>query len=281
LGGTITGAKVEIAIAQDQLTELRQRARRESQLPPEQRTVVAGLAPGAELQGQLLQLETAKARMLRSRKPSHPEVQAITDEIATVQKRIAEIERTNGAGEMTGIPLAFRDQISTAELNLRSAQRRLDALTAEEAQLRSQIPALLSRSHDYQQLEDTFQIANQERNTVRASIGVIKAELERLRTASDLEVVGEPTIQPSTKTFSKFLLLALASTLGGLVIGSLLTFMLHYMDLTFKNEAEAEHLLGYTVIAGIPRSDIVPAPTLPTEPPDQPPGPTPGGTSGV
>lgn len=32
--------------------------------------------------------------------------------------------------------------------------------------------------------------------------------------------------------------------------------MLHYVDLTFKNEAEAEHLLGYPVLAGIPRSDI-------------------------
>jgi hypothetical protein len=74
--------------------------------------------------------------------------------------------------------------------------------------------------------------------------------------------------------------MAVAATLAGLVMGCMLIFALHQIDLTFKNEAEAEHLLGYPVLAGIPRTDIALVPAPPEDVPESPeqgPGPDRGG----
>ncbi|MBP8954637.1 MAG: hypothetical protein KBI47_19735, partial [Armatimonadetes bacterium] len=42
----------------------------------------------------------------------------------------------------------------------------------------------------------------------------------------------------------------------GAALGIIAIFLLHYTDMTFKNEEDAERLLGYPVLGGIPHSDV-------------------------
>jgi uncharacterized protein involved in exopolysaccharide biosynthesis len=266
LGGNISDARVEIGIAQDRVTSLNSLARREESLPPDQRLLApTATGPAAALQAQLVQAELGRSRMLLTRTPGHPQVVALDRELEDLRQRIGQMQKANGNVQQagSGLPSALREQITMAGLDLRAAQRRADAHMAEEAQLRAQVPALLNQSRRYQELESELKLASDEAARITSGVQTTQAEIARLDATDDLQPLGEAVNLPSPKTLPKYALMAVVASFAGFVMGCMLIFALHHIDLTFKNESEAEHLLGYPVIAGIPRTDITLVPLPP------------------
>lgn len=256
LQGAIATTKVDIGVAQDRLHALHGLARREESLPPEQRLL--GGPPNSlvgAMQTRLVQLETERLQMLDTRTPTHPKVVALDQQIELLRARIAEESKTQTS---TGpaIPTVLRDQITTAELDHRAAQRRLAAFTTEEAALRQRIPGLQKLAYEYGAVEAELATLSAKRAACTDSLALIDSEIQRLKTSQDLKVTSKAQALPSPKKLSRYVMMAVAGTFAGFVMGCMLIFMLHYVDLTFKNEAEAESLLGYPVLAGIPRSNL-------------------------
>ena len=258
LQGSIATAKIDIGVAQDRLQALHTLARREESLPPEQRLVStqAGGLVGV-MQARLVQLETERLQMLDTRTEVHPRVVALDREIKALRERIA--EETKGSQQTSAspvLPSALQDQITAADLDLRAAQRRLTAFTAEEATLRQRTPELQKLAYEYGTVETELSSATGKRNSYVEGLAQVDSEIQRLASAKDLRVTSKAQALPSPKKLSKYAMMVVAGSFAGFIMGCMLIFMLHYVDLTFKNEAEAEHLLGYPVLAGIPRSDI-------------------------
>ena len=97
------------------------------------------------------------------------------------------------------------------------------------------------------------------RDSIRAQLRRLEAEIARLKEANDIEILDLPRLEPSPKTLKKFLLLFVAGAFMGLVLGSMLALVLRYADITVKNELDVAQMLGKRVLAIIPRlEEVVP-----------------------
>jgi len=264
LQGAIASGQIEIGIAQDRVQRLHSLADRERSLPPEQR-MLSGNMQGLTglLQNRLLQLEAARMTMLYTRTEAHPQVVAVTQEISSVRKRLA--EETKKEAALTsggGLPSALQEQMTLAELDARAAQRRLDALRSQDADLRQRMPAVQARARQYEAWDVELKSQTVTRESAVANLELVNGEMARLGTTKDLTTSDKAAELPNPKKISTYLMLVVALCATSFIVGCVLIFALHSIDLTFKNEAEAEQLLGYPILAGIPRSDIVFMPAM-------------------
>ncbi|MEN6301995.1 MAG: hypothetical protein ABFD96_04680, partial [Armatimonadia bacterium] len=111
--GALSAAQVDVNVARDRLTSLQELARRERNLPPEQRTWVEGgtvTTPLAGLETRLADLEAQRARMLQGRTENHPEVEALTQDIASVRRQL-QVERERAVGGQNRVSPALSQQI--------------------------------------------------------------------------------------------------------------------------------------------------------------------------
>jgi uncharacterized protein involved in exopolysaccharide biosynthesis len=272
LQGAIASGQIEIGIAQDRVQRLHSLADRERALPPEQRMLSSANTQSLTglLQNRLLQLEAARMTMLYTRTESHPQVVAVTQELAAVRRRLAEETRKEAAlASGGGLPSALQEQITLAELDAAAAQRRVDALKSQDADLRQRMPGVQARARQYAGWDVELKSQTVARESAAANLELVNGEMMRLSTKDantmDLKVETKATALPNPKTIAKYLMLLVALCATSFIVGCVLIFALHSIDLTFKNEAEAEQLLGYPILAGIPRSDIVFMPPMSTE----------------
>ncbi|NPV45562.1 MAG: hypothetical protein HPY69_01285 [Armatimonadetes bacterium] len=266
LQGSIANARTEVSIAQDRVTAWATQLQEEERQRAQGTLPAAPTGPVAALEARKLELELSRSQMLAHRTADHPEVVALDQQLRQVTRQLDQEKAKaakSGGTSPTAVMSPSQQQARLAEIELRGAQRRLDAIVAEEARLRAQVPGLLAQARRYEDLENELKTAMTERAEITASLRRVEDEASRLDTTQDIYPLGEATSLPSPKTWSKYALMAVAATLAGLVMGCMLIFALHQIDLTFKNEAEAEHLLGYPVLAGIPRTDIALVPAAP------------------
>lgn len=250
----LASARVELSLAQDRATAVRQLARQEAAKPVSERTMTASPEVTA-LQTQRQALETQLAALLRKKKPEHPDVQALQAQIEEIDKKLKEQPR-GGEGEET-IAGPFRDQIMTAELDARAAQGRITALEARLRELSSRMPALREQVKTYQEVTQRADQARALRDRLKGELMTLDAEMTRLRQSEDIEILDPPVLQPSSKTIRKFLLLFVAGTFMGIVLGSMLALLLRYVDITVKNELDVAQMLGKRTLAVIPRFEEV------------------------
>ncbi|MEN6546312.1 MAG: hypothetical protein ABFE07_09750, partial [Armatimonadia bacterium] len=206
--------------------------RRERNLPPEQRTWVEGgtvTTPLAGLETRLADLEAQRARMLQGRTESHPEVEALTQDIASVRRQL-QVERERAVGGQNRVSPALSQQIVMSRMELASALRRIQALQARDSELRNRLPALQNRARLYSELLERLKPLDDQRASIVANLKILDAEARRLRESRDLSVVDKAEVISTNHSLSRFALLAVAGIFAGFIIGIMVVFLLHYLD---------------------------------------------------
>jgi hypothetical protein len=124
------------------------------------------------------------------------------------------------------------------------------------------MPAVQARARQYEAWDVELKSQTVTRESAVANLELVNGEMARLGTTKDLTTSDKAAELPNPKKISTYLMLVVALCATSFIVGCVLIFALHSIDLTFKNEAEAEQLLGYPILAGIPRSDIVFMPAM-------------------
>ena len=236
--GALSAAQVDTNVARDRLTALQSLARRERNLPLEQRTWVEGgnvTTPSAALEARIADLETQRVRMLQTRTEHHPEVEALTQDLANARRQLqAEKERTERS--RNGVSPGLSQQIVMSRMELASALRRIQALQARDNALRNRLPALQNRARHYTEIVERLKPLDEQREAVLGNLRTLDAEARRLRDSRDLSVVDKATIISSNRSPSRFAILAVAAIAAGFIIGILVVFLLHYLDVSGQSK---------------------------------------------
>lgn len=231
--GAVATAAVDVGMARDRLNSLQGFAARERSMPPEQRLMAdnATQPVTAGLQARLADLQAQRTTMLQTRTDKHPEVQALDREIADTQKRLDQANDQGGSAPNRVSP-TLQQQIVVAEAELGASQRRVDELRSQGNDLRARIPALQARARDYQALLEQFKPLDDERTALLANLTTVREEIGRLQGTEDLQVVDTAQVSGSNRTPKKLVMTIASAFIGGLIIGVLLLFVLHYLDIS-------------------------------------------------
>ena len=257
--GQLSTSKMEEGLAQDRITSLITRSQEEARKPASERSFMSPENPLTNLENQLSALQTRKAELLARRTPQHPDVKKVEAQIAALQKQVADTRKKvgNPTSAAQALPPALQEQILGAQLSLRESQRRNAALVQRQSQLRSSIPVLQEQAARYQEILKEYQATKSISDAVKDKLKALDAEIRRLETEQDVTVVDKAVVQTSSKTKAKFMAKFIGATIGGFVVGLIFIFLLHNLDMTFKDELEAEQMVGAKVLTAIPRSDVV------------------------
>lgn len=230
--GAMSAAQVEVNVARDRLNTLLDMARRERALPPEQRTWAEGAvvtSPVTALSAKVADLELQRQRMLQTRTPNHPEVQALTRDLEAARQQLQAARRQEAQARDRVSP-SLETQLVMARMELTAAQRRVQALQGRDAALRDRVPALQTRVRKYTDLQEQLKPLDDQRMTLLGNLKTLDSEARRLRESNDLSVVDPAQVVSSNRTLGRFAMLAVAGVAAGSIIGVLLVFLLHYLD---------------------------------------------------
>lgn len=230
--GAIATASVDIGMARDRLNSLSDFARRERSVPPQQRLMgdtATVPTPTTTLQSRLTDLQGQRTKMLQTRTGNHPEVVALDREIAATQQQLTKANEENGP-VLNRLSPSLQQQLVLAESELGAAQRRVDVLRNQSSDLRARIPALQARARDYTALVDQLEPLNNERASLLANLNMVGDEIVRLRGTQDLQVIDPPQVIGTSPTVAKLVLTMVAALIGGFIIGLMVIFALHYME---------------------------------------------------
>jgi len=206
-----------------------------------------------DLNDQIMQRELTLQEMKAYRTDAHPDVLALEAQIGRLRERVARVEgqakeaRDSGAGVGEAIAAA---QVAAAEVAKRREvlANRSAGLTRRLAEIQTALARYTVLQSDLEHLKTRYQQTEQNLAAARAE------QAHRDAFGDMLEIAEEPRL--NTKSSRKFILMLCVATGGGLGLGIVLVFVMHYVDTTFKNEEEAARLLGYPILAGIPHTDI-------------------------
>lgn len=230
--GAIATATVDVGMARDRVNSLNSFAQRERLAPPQQRLMADTATvptPTAALQARLADLQGQRAKMLQSRTDQHPEVAALNRDIAATQKQLDEANKEN-APALNRISPTLQQQIVLAESELGATQRRVDVLNKQASDLRARIPAQQARARDYQAVLEQLKPLDDQRLALLGNLTKVGDEIARLSGTQDLQVVDPAQVTGSNKTTKKLVMVIMGALVGGFIIGTLLVFLLHYLD---------------------------------------------------
>lgn len=232
VNGAIGTTAVDVEAARDRLSALSVLAQRESRARPEQQANPVLVS----LRTRLSDLQTQRRRMLQTRTENHPEVVALDEDIQATR---AELRRAEAQVQALGTTTALEQQLVLARADVQAAQRRVQELRARQAALQGRLAELQGRANAYRRLSDELAPADDERKTLLTNLKVANNEIDRLRTSQDLRVIEPARATESNRTPARLAMLVVGCGVAGLVLGVVLVFVLHYLQVAGNNRPAA------------------------------------------
>ncbi|NSW56924.1 MAG: hypothetical protein HPY44_13005 [Armatimonadetes bacterium] len=208
-----------------------------------------------DLKQQIMEREVLLADMLERRTRDHPSVLALQRQIDDMRKRVATLEKAEAVAQQES---AFvQESAIAAQTYAQEMAARSELLAAREGELRNRLSAARTDLVEYEKLSADATALQKRYLTVQESLRSAEAELRARRDAEFmLKTVAEPRIPREEGLLKQFAIRLGLALFGGAGLGIIAIFLLHYTDTTFKNEEDAERLLGCPVLGGIPHSDV-------------------------
>lgn len=229
--GAISAGVVDVGAARDRLAALSGLAGREPATLAQQANPQV-----ATLQTRRSDLQAQRRQMLQTRTENHPEVAALDEELQAVNEDLRRARRESNAGGRASSPL--EQQLVLARADAQAAQRRLTELRARQSRLQNQLPDVRARAAAYERITDQLTPLNEERQALMTNLITANNEITRLQASTDLQVVDPAKIYESNRTPERALMLIIGSAFAGLIVGIVLIFILHYIQLTNHNSKE-------------------------------------------
>ena len=201
-----------------------------------------------------IQLDEARSR----RTSEHQDVRAIEAQIKAFQERLKQVEEAGEEEVNPEVSLLLQGITVEAEVEAVALGRQLELLRGQAAEIRGRLPTVRVDARAFEQIDGQLTGAQQTYAAVQDYIDRLEVEAEQLNSAPLMEVLEAAVAQPVPRGLARFAMRLGVAIFAGGGLGIVIIFVLHYVDFSFQDEEEAERMLGVRVLAGIPRSDIVP-----------------------
>jgi polysaccharide chain length determinant protein (PEP-CTERM system associated) len=214
------------------------------------------------LDKQLIALQAHLASLQSSYTEDYPDVIRAKNDIAVLQKKIADSE---GKTKAPGDSNVSKPAVEPAQIQQLRAQDHNDDLmiaakAKEEEQIRKQINLYQERiqsspavEEQYKELTRGYQTALDSYNELqrKRDDSAMATNLERKQEGEQFRVL-DPANLPEKPSFPNRPLFALGGLLGGLGLGIGIGFLLEMQDSSFKTERDVEFALHLPVLAMVP-----------------------------
>jgi uncharacterized protein involved in exopolysaccharide biosynthesis len=220
----------------------------------------------AALQAKILDKGLEIDDALIRRTPDHPEVKALQAQLQTLEGRLRQVQREVSASVPAGsdntiVDPGLRRDTLVAQAAAQAMNGRIVFISRRIAEIRNKLPALHTAGAAYDALAQPLQADRDTRATLLGHQIQVSSELNTLKMARAPEMVTAMTPQASVEGTRRptrgFIMKFIVALIAGFGIGVLTILMMHYVDMSFRNEEEAEQMLGERVLVGIPRTDVV------------------------
>ncbi|HWO27274.1 MAG TPA: Wzz/FepE/Etk N-terminal domain-containing protein [Candidatus Acidoferrum sp.] len=219
------------------------------------------------LEQQLIALQAYLTKLQSSYTDDYPDVIKAKNDIAVLQKKIADSDGPNKAGAPNkGLKTSTEPaQIQQLRAQLHNDDLMIAAKTKEQEQIRKQIDLYQARVQSSPAVEQQYKELTRGYQTALDSYNDLQKKLTDSQQAVNLErkqegeqfVVLDPANLPDKPTFPNRPMFALGGLAGGLGLGLGIAFLLEMKDSSFKTERDVEFALHLPVLAMVP--EIIPA----------------------
>jgi len=217
------------------------------------------------LENQLAAMQTQLANLRLRYTDDYPDVIKAKNDIAQLQRRIAEVANTKDAknpAEVTKTPKSSGEppQITEWRTQIHTADELIAEKTKEQATIKKQIETYQSRvqgspvvEEQYKELTRGYQTALESYNDLlkKRSESAMSGELSREQQTEQFAVL-DPANLPDKPSFPKRPLFALGGLVGGLALGCGITLLLELQDTSLRTERDVEYGLQLPVLAMVP-----------------------------
>jgi len=220
------------------------------------------------LEQQLIALQARLTTLQSSYTADYPDVIKAKNDIAVLQKKIAESDDPNKASTTNKSAKSPTEpaQIQQLRAQLHNDDLMIAAKTKEQEQIRKQIDLYQLRVQSSPAVEQQYKELTRGYQTASDSFNDLQKKLTDSQQAVNLErkqegeqfVVLDPANLPDKPTFPNRPMFALGGLAGGLGLGLGIAFLLEMKDSSFKTERDVEFALHLPVLAMVP--EIVSAP---------------------
>jgi len=212
------------------------------------------------LEQQLAILQTQLATLQARYTDDYPDVIKTKNDIALLQKRIAESEQkgtTDAAKPRSTVEPA---QVTQLRAQIHNYEQVIAEKTKEQEKIKEQIKVYQDRiqsspvvEEQYKELTRGYQTALDAYNDLlkNKNSAAMATDLQRQQEGEQFRVL-DPANLPTSPSFPNRPLFALAGFGGGLGLGLGLAFLLEMRDTSFRNEQDVEFALRLPVLAMIP-----------------------------
>jgi polysaccharide chain length determinant protein (PEP-CTERM system associated) len=214
------------------------------------------------LEQQLIAAQAHLATLQNSYTDDYPDVIKARNDIAALQKKIAD---SDGPNKLPGNSKSPKQSIEPSQIQQLRAQIHNDemiigAKTKEQEQIRKQIGVYQERiqsspavEQQYKELTRGYQTAQQSFDDLqkKRDNSEMAVNLERKQEGEQFSVL-DPANLPDKPSFPNRPLFALGGLAGGLALGVGIAFFLEMRDSSFKTERDVEFALHLPVLAMVP-----------------------------
>jgi uncharacterized protein involved in exopolysaccharide biosynthesis len=214
------------------------------------------------LEQQLIALQAHLVTLQSSYTDDYPDVVKAKNDIAILQKRIAESEGPNNAPVTNKGPKMSTEpaQIQQLRAQLHTDDLIIASKTKEQEQIRKQIALYQERVQSSPAVEQQYKELTRGYQTALESYNELQKKRDDSEMAVNLErkqegeqfVVLDPANLPDKPSFPNRPLFAVGGLVGGLGLGLAMAFFLEMKDTSFKTERDVEFALQLPVLAMVP-----------------------------
>ncbi len=210
--------------------------------PDSSKGATASAGPVASLRGQLEAAQTNLAQLTANGGlgPNHPRVLALKQQIAELNKQIADEQRRSIAQARQGYLAA-----QSGEARIRGA---LEAEKSEAYKLRDELVEYTLRQREFEANRTLYENLQARLRTAALQAGLESTEI-------DIVDAAVPALGPSLRPRSSFVV---TNTLVMLVLGIIAAFILEALDTSLSDVSELEMITGLPTLALIPRGGYGP-----------------------
>jgi polysaccharide chain length determinant protein (PEP-CTERM system associated) len=214
------------------------------------------------LEQQLIAAQAHLAALQNSYTDDYPDVIKAKNDIATLQKKIADSDAPNKlpGSSKNPKPSIEPSQIQQLRAQIHNDEVIIGAKTKEQEQIRKQIGVYQERiqsspavEQQYKELTRGYQTAQQSFDDLqkKRDNSEMAVNLERKQEGEQFSVL-DPANLPDKPSFPNRPLFALGGLAGGLALGVGIAFFLEMKDSSFKTERDVEFALHLPVLAMVP-----------------------------
>jgi polysaccharide chain length determinant protein (PEP-CTERM system associated) len=214
------------------------------------------------LEQQLAVLQTQLSSLEARYTEDYPDVIKTKNDIAALQKKVAENEGSKGVTDPSKAPRSSGEpaQITQLRGQIHALEQTIAEKTKEQEQIKQQIKLYQQRvqsspvvEEQYKELTRGYQTALDSYNDLqkKRDQSAMATELDRQQEGEQFRVL-DPANLPDRPTFPNRPLFALAGLAGGLGLGLGLAFLLEMRDTSMRTERDVEFVLRLPVLAMVP-----------------------------